>query len=97
MKDIYQVLKQPHLTEKAVSLKEEGRYVAFRVHNDAVKPEIAEAVQKLFNVKVESVRIIKVPPKKRRMGRYEGKKPGYKKALVKLQKGEKMIEYFENL
>jgi len=97
MKDVYQVLRRPHLTEKALRLKEEGGYLAFRVHKNASKPEIREAVQEIFDVKVESVRIINLPHKKRRMGRFEGKKSGYKKALVKLKKGEKSIEYFENL
>jgi|AMWB02.1.fsa_nt_gi large subunit ribosomal protein L23 len=97
MKDIYQVLKRPLLTEKSVDLKNTGNYVLFEVHQDAVKPEIAEAVERVFNVKVDSVRIIKTPAKRRRMGRYEGHRPGYKKALVKLKKGEKMIEYFDNL
>jgi len=97
MKDIYQVLQQPHLTEKALKLKEEGGYISFRVHPDANKPSIREAVEKIFEVKVESVRIIHAPHKKRRMGRFEGRKPGYKKAMVKVKKGEKMIEYFENL
>ena len=97
MKDIYQVLRHPHITEKAVTLKHEAGYVAFKVHKNANKKEVARAVEKIFDVKVDSVRIINVPPKKRRMGRYEGRKPGYKKALVKLRPGEKMIEYFDNL
>ena len=97
MKDIYQILRRPLLTEKSVDLKNDANFVAFEVHDDAVKPEIADAVEKLFNVKVDSVRIINLPRKKRRMGRYQGYRPGYKKALVKLKKGEKMIEYFDNL
>ncbi len=97
MKNIHQILRRPRLTEKAVNIKNAANYVVFEVHPDAVKPEIAEAIEKLFNVKVETVRIINVPGKKRRMGRYEGTKSGYKKALVKLKKGETMIEYFDNL
>lgn len=97
MKDIYQVLQRPRITEKGVDLKNEGNYAVFEVHPDASKPEIREAVQKLFNVKVQSVRIMNMPEKKRRMGRYEGHRPGYRKALVKLKAGEKMIEYFDNI
>lgn len=97
MKSIYQVLTQPHLTEKALKLKEEAGYIAFRVHQSANKAEIREAVQKIFEVKVESVRIVNIPAKPRRMGRFSGHKSGYKKALVKLKPGEKSIDYFENL
>ncbi|HNR38353.1 MAG TPA: 50S ribosomal protein L23 [Acidobacteriota bacterium] len=97
MKDIYQILRKPHLTEKSVTLKNDAGFVAFRVHPDANKPEIAAAIERLFNVKVESIRILNMPQKKRRMGRYEGHKPAYKKALVKLKPGEKMIEYFDNI
>lgn len=97
MKDLYKILQRPHITEKAVDLKTDAGYVAFRVHVDAVKPEIAKAVETLFGVKVEKVRIQNVPSKRRRMGRYEGTRSGYKKALVKLKAGEKSIEYFENI
>lgn len=97
MNDHYKIIRRPRLTEKAVTLKNSANYVVFEVHPDAVKPMIAEAVEKLFNVKVESVRIVNTPHKKRRMGRYEGQRSGYKKAFIKLKQGEKMIEYFDNL
>lgn len=97
MKDIYAVLKRPRITEKGVDLKNAAGYVVFDVDERAVKPEIKEAVERLFNVKVETVRTLTMPRKKRRMGRYEGHRPGYKKALVKLKKGQKMIEYFDNI
>lgn len=97
MRDLHQLLRRPRITEKGVGLKNDGNYVVFEVHQDAVKPQIAEAVQRLFNVKVDSVRIINSPAKPRRMGRYEGYRAGFKKALVKLKKGEKMIEYFDNI
>ena len=97
MKDLYQILRHPHITEKSVALKNEAGYIAFRVHKSANKKQVARAVEKIFDVKVDFVRIINVPSKKRRMGRYEGHKPGYKKALVKIKQGEKMIEYFDNL
>lgn len=97
MRDMYGVLLRPRLTERAVQIKSDNNTVVFDVASDAVKPEIADAVEKIFNVKVESVRVMNMPHKKRRQGRHAGKRPGFKKALVKLKKGEKMIEYFDNL
>ena len=61
----------------------------------ANKIEIKEAMEQLFKVKVENVRIVKKKGKRRRVGRNEGKTKDWKKAYVKLKEGEKMIEYFE--
>ncbi len=76
-------------TEKAQRLLEKNQYV-FKVHKDANKIQIKEAIEKIFNVKVKKVRVIKVPPKIRTFRGKTGKKPGYKKAIVTLEKGEKI-------
>jgi large subunit ribosomal protein L23 len=88
-----QIIIRPILTEKARELSEKGQYV-FEVSKLANKSEIKKAVEKIFNVKVEKVRIIKLPEKPRRFGRVSGKKRGLKKAIVKLKEGQK-IEIFK--
>jgi len=87
--EAYRILDSVHVTEKSTSLSERGVYV-FKVKPQANKPEIKKAIQDLYGVKVEKVAIINVPEKFRRLSRYEGKKSGYKKALVKLTAGEKI-------
>jgi len=88
-----QIIIRPILTEKARELAEKGQYV-FEVSKLANKSEIKKAIEKLFKVKVEKVRIVNLPAKPRRFGRVFGKKKGIKKALVKLKEGQK-IEIFE--
>ena len=93
MAHITDVLKKPVLTEKSLALMDENKYT-FDVDVHSNKIEIRQAVEKLFNVKVEKVNIINVRPKKRRVGRYEGFKPSMKKAIVTLAEGQ-TIEKFE--
>lgn len=95
MKDPYQIIIRPVITEKSTWLKDVNREVCFEVHPGANKIEIKKATEKLFKVKVERVRIQKMKGKMRRVGRSEGRKKNWKKAYVKLREGEKMIEYFE--
>ena len=95
MKDIYSVLKRPLITEKSTLLKEGFRTVAFQVDRSANKKEIKLAVEELFKVKVESVRTAIFHGKKKRMGRYEGHRPDWKKAYVRLAAGEKAIDFFQ--
>jgi large subunit ribosomal protein L23 len=95
IKDPYQIILRPVITEKSSLLKEKNREVCFEVSSSANKLEIKEATEKLFSVKVERVRIIKKKGKKKRVGRNEGWTKDWKKAYVKLKEGEKMIEYFE--
>jgi large subunit ribosomal protein L23 len=95
IKDPYQVILRPRITEKSTMLKEANREICFEVHPEANKIEIKEATEKLFKVKVEKVRIQNMKGKRRRVGRNEGRKKNWKKAYVKLKEGEKMIEYFE--
>jgi large subunit ribosomal protein L23 len=95
MKDPYKIILKPVITEKSTMLKEMNREVCFEVDPRANKSEIKKAAEKLFKVKVESVRIMNKRGKKRRVGRNEGRKKDWKKAYLKLKEGEKMIEYFE--
>ena len=88
-----QVLIAPVVSEKSYSLIESRKY-AFRVHPDAHKTQIRQAVEELFEVKVERVNIVKVQPKPKRRGMSKGIRPGWKKAIVQLAEGES-IEIFE--
>ncbi|GAB4537420.1 MAG: 50S ribosomal protein L23 [Thermodesulfovibrionia bacterium] len=90
MKALYDILISPLLTEKANILKEANNQVLFKVARDANKIEIKRAVEEIFKVKVEDVRTVNYKGKKKRMGRYEGRKPDWKKAIVTLKKGEKL-------
>lgn len=89
------ILVRPLITEKTTMLMQEGKY-AFVVAKTANKIEIAKAVETVFNVKVLAVNTVNVMGKTKRMGRHEGKRPEYKKAIVKLAPGER-IEFFEGV
>ncbi len=91
----YQVIRRPIITEKGLAAKDERRTLCFEVHRSATKTEVKEAVQRLFQVKVESVRTANFEGKQRRRGRSIGFRSDWKKAYVKLRSGEKMIEYAE--
>ena len=91
------VLKLPVITEKSTLIKENLRTVAFKVLRDANKIEIKDAVEKIFKVKVQSVRTANFHGKKRRQGRYVGRRSDWKKAYVTLKQGEKMIEFSESV
>jgi large subunit ribosomal protein L23 len=95
MKNLYEVIRRPLVTEKSTTLKETQATLCFEVHRDATKPEIKKAVETLFSTKVADVRVANVHGKVKRQGRYSGKRPDWKKAYVVLKKGEKMIEFFE--
>jgi large subunit ribosomal protein L23 len=95
MKNLYEVLRRPLITEKSTALKETQRTLGFEVHRDATKPEIKKAVEQLFGVKVQNVRVANVHGKVKRQGRYVGKRPDWKKAWVVLKEGEKMVEFFD--
>jgi large subunit ribosomal protein L23 len=88
-----QVLLAPVVSEKSYELIEQRKY-AFRVHPDAHKTQIRQAVEELFEVRVQAVNVIKVQPKPKRRGLVRGKKPGWKKAIVQLREGD-TIEIFE--
>jgi large subunit ribosomal protein L23 len=95
MKNLYDVIRRPLITEKTTTLKETQRNLCFEVHRDATKPEIKKAVETLFSVKVAEVRVANVHGKVKRQGRYAGRRPDWKKAYVVLAKGEKMVEFFD--
>jgi large subunit ribosomal protein L23 len=86
------VLLAPVVSEKSYELSATGRY-SFRVHPDAHKTQIRQAVEEIFGVRVEAVNIIKVQAKPKRRGLFRGTRPGYKKAIVRLAPGE-TIELF---
>lgn len=83
------LLKEPHISEKATDLTKEDWYT-FRVRPEASKKEIKKAIEELYGVKVICVRTINIPSKKRRLGRIEGQRKGYRKAMVQLKKGQKI-------
>jgi large subunit ribosomal protein L23 len=88
-----EVLLAPVVTEKAYGLVDERKY-SFHVHPDAHKTQVRQAVEQLFDVRVERVNISMVQPKPKRRGMHRGKKPGWKKAIVQLREGDS-IEIFE--
>jgi len=94
--DIYQVIKEPRITEKANIQKEDTNQVTFKVHKKANKVEIRQAVETFFKTKVLDVRTMNVRGKRRRMGKTVGKKSDWKKAVVRLAPGES-IEFFEGM
>lgn len=81
------IIKAPIITEKSANIASDGRSYVFKVDTKANKTEIKQAIEKIFNVKVEEVRTINVKPKKKRVGRYTGMTSKYKKAIVKLAEG----------
>ena len=93
--DKYGIIKAPLMTEKLTDLKEKERTVGFIVDLRANKHQIKKAVEEIFKVKVEKVRVVVKKGKPKRYGRFESKTAKIKKAYVKLKEGEKMIEFFE--
>jgi large subunit ribosomal protein L23 len=95
--NLHDIIYGPLITEKASVQKDEHRTLSFRVASAANKTEIKRAVEKLFGVKVAAVRTTRVGGKLKRYGRFEGRRPDWKKAFVTLREGEKMIEFFEGV
>jgi len=88
-----EVLIAPVVSEKSYGQIVQNRYT-FKVHQDAHKTQIRQAVEQLFDVKVVGVNIVKMQPKPKRRGLFKGTRPGWKKAIVELKAGDK-IEIFE--
>ena len=88
-----EVLLAPVVSEKSYSLIGDRKYT-FKVHKDAHKTQVRQAVEELFGVRVQEVNILKVQPKPKRRGTFKGTRPGWKKAIVQLREGES-IEIFE--
>jgi large subunit ribosomal protein L23 len=102
---VWDILKSPVVTEKSVLLKEEsseedsdrnlGQVLTFRVERKAGKEDIRRAVEEIFNVKVAKIRTVQYEGKMKKRGRYEGRRPNWKKAYVTLKKGEPFVDYAE--
>jgi large subunit ribosomal protein L23 len=90
----YDIIVKPIITEKSSLLKETGNQYVFQVQRDTNKIEIKKAIEKLFKVKVVSVQVARMQGKTRRVGKFFGKKPDWKKAVVKLSPKDK-ITIFE--
>ena len=87
MNNYRDIIKAPIITEKSSDLAQKENTYVFSVSVKANKTEIKEAIEKLFNVKVESVNTVNVRPRKKRVGKYTGYTNKVKKAYVKLQEG----------
>jgi large subunit ribosomal protein L23 len=92
----YEIIKRPLITEKTNIQKEEYNKVTFEVDRSANRVEIRRAVEKIFNVRVASVRTMQVNGKIKRRGKIQGKRRNWKKAIVTLMAGER-IEFFEGV
>lgn len=94
--DIYRVIIEPQIAEKGSLQKELYNQITFKVDRRANKVEIRRAIETLFKTKVLHVRTMNMKGKKRRVGRNIGRRPDWKKAIVKLAPGEN-IEFFEGV
>jgi large subunit ribosomal protein L23 len=90
MKNIYSIIKKPLFTEKGSSLREANNKILVEVSRDANKIDIKKAVEDIFKVKVEKVATINTEGKWKRQGKFLGKRPDRKKAIITLKKGEKL-------
>ena len=93
-----QIIRRPLVTEKSTFLREEGtNIIAFEVDPKANKIQVKDAVEQLFKVKVDDVRLFNVRGKVKRMGRYAGKRRDWRKAYVRLKEGEKAPDFIEGV
>ncbi len=97
MPTLYTVIRRPLITEKGMGAKETEGTLVFEVAHNATKTEVKQAVENLFKVKVSGVRTANFLGKERRRGKFSGYRPDWKKAYVRLQPGEKMPEYVNNI
>ncbi len=93
MPTVYQVIRRPLITEKALTTRETEGSLVFEVAAAATKTEVKQAVETLFNVKVAAVRTANIEGKERRRGRFVGKLTDWKKAYVRLKAGEKVPDF----
>ena len=96
MKSPYDVIIKPVVTEASMDMLGEKKYT-FKVATDANKIEIKKAIEEIFDVKVKKVTTMNFDGKLKRMGRFEGRRASYKKAVVKLTADSKTIEFFESM
>jgi large subunit ribosomal protein L23 len=97
MSTAYDVIRRPVITEKGLTAKETEGTLVFEVAANATKTEVKQAVEGLFKVKVSAVRTANYLGKERRRGKFTGYRPDWKKAYVRLQAGEKLPDYVNNL
>ena len=97
MPTVYQVIRRPLITEKALTSREAEGSLVFEVAANATKTEVKQAVESLFKVKVSAVRTANYLGKERRRGKVTGYRPDWKKAYVRLRAGEKLPEYVNSL
>ena len=90
MKSIYEVIKGTWITEKGTELGEKQNKYVFKVGCNVNKIEIRNAIEKIFNVKIEKVNTVKLQGKKKRVRKVEGKTPDWKKAVITLKEGSKI-------
>ncbi len=84
----FNTLRQPVITEKSYTATGAGNQYTFRVARDATKQQIKDAVEAIFEVDVEKVQVINVPGKEKRRGYHMGRRPGYRKAMIRLAEGQ---------
>ncbi|HRE53787.1 MAG TPA: 50S ribosomal protein L23 [Candidatus Competibacter sp.] len=87
---LLQILLAPHVSEKANRLAERHNQVVFKVLRDATKPEIKDAVESLFKVKVKGVTVLNIKGKRKRFGAMQGRRSDWKKAYVSLEAGHEI-------
>ena len=93
-----QIIRRPLVTEKSTMMREDGaNVIAFEVDPKANKVQVKAAVESLFKVKVDEVRLFNVRGKVKRMGRYSGKRRDWRKAYVRLKEGEKAPDFIEGV
>lgn len=93
----HDVIRRPVITEKATLMKEDAATLCFEIDRRATAVDVRRAVEEIFKVKVENVRVMNVRGKPKRLGRHAGYKSAWKKAYVRLAAGETMVEYFEGV
>ncbi len=89
----YEVILAPVVTEKAEAGRVNEQTLCFRVHRNATKTDVKNAVRAIFQVEVDSVRTVRYIGKMRRQGRFQGRRPNWKKAYVRIKQDQKQVEY----
>lgn len=96
MRIAYDIIIRPIVTENSMMLTSDKKYT-FEVHRDANKTQVKHAIEEVFGVKVSKVNTLNVKGKKKRLGKHEGYKRSWKKAIVTLTEESKTIEFFDGM
>ena len=94
--NVYDIIRKPIITEKSMTDMEDNKYT-FEVAKHATKAEIKSAVEEVFGVKVQKVNTMNMRGKMKRQGAHQGRRPSWKKAIVKLTEDSKSIEFFDGM